>query len=321
MRKIREELQVKLDSGNVQMSYCLTLFRNDGTWIHLTNCDCDIPFNGFSFLSLPGISVSNIQSGQDLSPDNFNVVIPFDDNVFTRDSVIAERYSDGTFVMFLVDRKDTANYINVGGGYVGEVKVRDGFAEIEMLSHIERLNYEVGNEISPKCRAVFGDSYCKKNLQEYTVGGVVKTVTSGSKFTAYLHAIPYSLNGTTWVLNDHQSDWEDDSKEWFTYGSLLFTLGVIGQSVGDYLATLYGAALNDTLQNNNIKRTIRAYNWTDSIGVFVLSKSAPYPILPGDTFFAVAGCNKSKEKCEELGNIESFQGEPDLPTKDTITGQ
>lgn len=65
-------------------------------------------------------------------------------------------------------------------------------------------------------------------------------------------------------------------------------------------------------------------------GVFTLSLAMPFPILVGDTFTAIAGCQKRHERTaanpggisdciDKFDNILNFQGEPHVPGTDAMT--
>lgn len=322
LRDIPSSFQTKFESGSTCASYLITLFREDGVWVYLTDNSRDLVFNGVTYKSNPGMTISNFQSVSDLSPDSLEIQVPFDGTIVKREDFIAERYDDCTFSLFYIDREDTDNVFLLTGGIIGSIKIYDMYATIELLSYLDLLNYETGEETSPKCRYCLGDRYCTVDLNAYGAAGSVKEVIDNSHFTAYIHAIPI-WNPTTkeWVLDNRQSDWEDDTKEWFTYGYILFSKAVKYQGVGEYLTGM-GAVMNDSMENNNIKRSVRAYNYTSSTPTFVLSRPTPFTLVPGDGFFIMPGCDKSTDTCEtKFNNLINFGGEPDLPTADLITSQ
>ena len=55
-------------------------------------------------------------------------------------------------------------------------------------------------------------------------------------------------------------------------------------------------------------------------GTFLLALPLVTPVLPGDSYTAVAGCRKRLEDCSaKFNNVLNFQGEPHLPGVDQIT--
>lgn len=334
-RNIPDAFLTKLQARSLKGGYCLRIIRQDGVTIRLTNRSSNMTMGSSIYYSSPGLDVSNIQSQADLTADSLNVLIAFDETLVKRADFIAERYMDSQFDLFFVDAEDTTSYMNILSGVLGEVKIEDYQAEVELLSHIERLNYEVGNETTAKCRARFGDLYCKVDLQEYLTAGVVDTVTSNSQFTAYLCGMPKMRDKINWNTEAYTHKWIDNDANWFTYGQIHFSstlkqMGVYSFDTYGLYAQYYaghGVAPNPTdpdiytIENENIRRMVRSYTFVGDKPTFVLARSTPFTIVPGDMFFVTPGCAKSKESCAIFHNEINFQGEPDLPGKDRITGQ
>ena len=59
-------------------------------------------------------------------------------------------------------------------------------------------------------------------------------------------------------------------------------------------------------------------DWNNSI--LYLHLPMNFVINVGDIFKIVEGCNKSKSRCKELGNVKRYQGEPDMPGVDFLAG-
>jgi uncharacterized phage protein (TIGR02218 family) len=85
-----------------------------------------------------------------------------------------------------------------------------------------------------------------------------------------------------------------EAADWFTFGRVTFTTGAnAGRSM-------------------EIKRH-------QAGGVFTLALPMPQDIVPGDTFTAVAGCDKLIGTCiAKFSNAVNFRGFPDLPGQDRL---
>lgn len=84
-----------------------------------------------------------------------------------------------------------------------------------------------------------------------------------------------------------------EANEYFSYGLITFTSGA----------------------NSGISMEISDY----SNGRFGLFLPMPYALAPGDTYVAVAGCDKSFESCvTKFANAVNFRGEPHVPGADKI---
>jgi hypothetical protein len=82
-------------------------------------------------------------------------------------------------------------------------------------------------------------------------------------------------------------------------GSRTYTLGRIVMTSG----------LNTTFQ-----RTIKSWD-----GAFGLSVTPPFPfaVSPGDTFYALPGCDKLRSTCSLFNNTANHGGEPNIPPPET----
>lgn len=69
--------------------------------------------------------------------------------------------------------------------------------------------------------------------------------------------------------------------------------------------------------NNGVKMSVDSF--TTGTGEFVLFTPAPYAIQVGDTFNAVAGCDKIFDTCKNtFNNVVNFRGEHLLPGRDQV---
>ena len=68
-------------------------------------------------------------------------------------------------------------------------------------------------------------------------------------------------------------------------------------------------------KNKDLRMEVKDY----SNKQFVLALSMPHPIEPGDTFAAVAGCDKAFSTCcKKFNNAINFRGEPTVPGLDLL---
>lgn len=68
-------------------------------------------------------------------------------------------------------------------------------------------------------------------------------------------------------------------------------------------------------QNTGLSMEIKAISGS----TFTLLLPMPYPVLPGDTYSAVAGCDKSDTACKGYNNYDNNRGFPHLSTVDKLT--
>lgn len=79
----------------------------------------------------------------------------------------------------------------------------------------------------------------------------------------------------------------------------------------------YGRVRFTSGANENIEREVKLYTLPGAAGQFECFIPFPFAIAPGDTFEAIAGCDKSRATCrDKFDNVVRFRGEPDLPGPD-----
>ena len=77
----------------------------------------------------------------------------------------------------------------------------------------------------------------------------------------------------------------------------------------------YGAVTMTSGANEGMRMEIRDF----SGGRFGLFLPLPHPVLPGDTYSAIAGCDKRMDTCAgRFANAVNFRGEPHLPGNDRL---
>ena len=77
----------------------------------------------------------------------------------------------------------------------------------------------------------------------------------------------------------------------------------------------YGEIKWTSGKNKDLRMEIKEY----SNRQFVLTLSMPHPIEPGDTFSAIAGCDKAFSTCcKKFNNAINFRGEPTVPGSDVL---
>lgn len=66
----------------------------------------------------------------------------------------------------------------------------------------------------------------------------------------------------------------------------------------------------------NAGRQMDVRTWNNQ--TFRLMRPLPYPLAVGDTYTAIAGCDKRVQTCQAYGNVVNFGGEPHIPGVDKL---
>lgn len=291
MKTIPAALQAHYDSGYTAMAGAIVFRRKDGEVFAFTShdqpfsMDCtDLGIPGTqTFDATQGLKITSIVTTAGFNVDNLELETLDDGTLFTRQDVLAGRWSDADFVVFRY-RHDVAaptvdNHAEVlKAGYVGDITTTNTVIKVELRGIEEKLQHGVGIVSSKRCRARLGSttgaSKCLKNLTTFTHNHAVTAVASKRQFTA---------SGAA------------QASDYFGEGYLIWTSGL----------------------NEGIECKIRSF----AAGVFTFTLPVVYDIQVGDTFTAVAGCRgRLVEDCKnKFNNVLNFQGEPHRPTVDRLT--
>lgn len=176
-----------------------------GAVVRLTNHTRDIVFGGQTYSSAPVVP-TEIERRLGLSPDNYELTIPYRAGEFEYSDIIAGLWRNARVEMRVVNYLDTA--LGHAQYTLGEITTLGvgHFAckpNIETLTH--RLSQPIGDVYSPKCRVKrLGGPGCGVDLTTFTHTRNVVTPTNRRVFT---------VDGTA------QAD------GYFSYGTALFTSG------------------------------------------------------------------------------------------------
>lgn len=303
MKTVSAAFLSHLQSGDGRIATLIKVTPKSGQDICLTDHDTDIVFQSKIYKSVPGISPTAIRSEAGGSVDTLSVSGALRMDGFPREDLIAGKLNGAVITVYKVNYTDPDNQFMIERvATIGEIEIGDYAYEIELLGLTDHLQYEIGDVVSPGCRAVLGDRRCRVDLDSYTEYGVVTTVSSRKEFAAEIlerhagsnHAVGYTTTGGNW----------------FTFGLLQWDATVTGA----FQHSTNGENLNDGLSEE-----VQEYDYFSLEHRFTLFHAMPYDIHPGDTFRVTAGCNKQKGTCKEVfSNVVNFQGEPDLPGEDRL---
>lgn len=304
MKTISPAFLAHLQSGDGRLATLIKITPRTGTPICLTDHDTDITFQGNTYQSVPGIETTAIRSESGGSVDNLSVSGVLHDSGIPRDELVSGKYNNSTITVYRVNYTDPDNQYMVDRvATIGEIEIGDHAYEIELLGLIDHLQYEVGDLISPGCRAVLGDSRCTVDIQGYTEYGVVISASSRKEFVAEI--LERHPGG------GHTAGYNNTGGNWFTFGLVIWDSSITGA---------FNHATDGKQYNDGLQEEVQKYDYLSLENRFTLFHAMPYDVQPGDKFKVVAGCDKKKSTCKAVfSNVINFQGEPDLPGEDRVT--
>lgn len=256
------------------LACCWKLSLRDGTVYGYTNLDVDLFFQSVLYSASSGSIDTNISSSLDMTASTIESYGLLDNVTITEEDLLAGRFDGAQIELFLVNYMNlTQGKMMLMTGEIGRITIENGKFTAQIEDLMTYLDHTILEVYSYHCRVkTFADERCKLNIADYTfVGNHVTEVIGENMF---------------------ETDIDMDNKM-FTYGHLVWTTGA---NVG---------LTSDVKTYENDRASSPAYN-----GVMTLFQNAPYAVQVGDTFTAVAGCDRTPETCKARGNFVNYRGEP-----------
>lgn len=185
MRPITPNLTTHLQGEVTTLATCWKITRTDGVVKTFTDLDSDIVFASLTYLSIAGFTPSSVETKDNFSVDNVEVQGMFQTGYITAPDLLAGKYDFAEVEIFIVNYLDLSQgRMLLRRGRLGEVTMQKDTFIAELRGLAENLQQTIGELYQPSCRAILGDSECKKVLTSFTFTGTVTTVTSGLIFTS-----------------------------------------------------------------------------------------------------------------------------------------
>jgi uncharacterized phage protein (TIGR02218 family) len=207
VRPITPNLTTHLQGEVTTLATCWKITRTDGVVKTFTDLDSDIVFASLTYLSIAGFTPSSVETKDNFSVDNVEVQGMFQTGYITAPDLLAGKYDFAEVEIFIVNYLDLSQgRMLLRRGRLGEVTMQKDTFIAELRGLAENLQQTIGELYQPSCRAILGDSECKKVLTSFTFTGTVTTVTSGLIFTsnALTQAAGYFTGGQiTWTSGNN----------------------------------------------------------------------------------------------------------------------
>jgi len=207
VRPITPNLTTHLQGEVTTLATCWKITRADGVVKTFTDLDRDIVFASLTYLSIAGFTPSSVETKDNFSVDNVEVQGMFQTGYITAPDLLAGKYDFAEVEIFIVNYMDISQgRMLLRRGRLGEVTMQKDTFIAELRGLAESLQQTIGELYQPSCRAILGDSECKKVLTSFTFTGTVTTVSSGLIFTsnALTQAAGYFTGGQiTWTSGNN----------------------------------------------------------------------------------------------------------------------
>lgn len=160
MKNLSQGMLDQLSAESAKLCFCWSILRNDGVRLGFTDHDADLNTTFGLFESAPGIEATKISQSLGLSVDNLSLTGSISSDKLTEQDLENGLYFDADVELFLVDWSNTANYLLVTRGNIGEIKRGEHTFTAEFRSLAHRMNQKVGRTYQRYCDAHLGDARC-----------------------------------------------------------------------------------------------------------------------------------------------------------------
>lgn len=174
MKRLSTALAEHLGGEVTTLATCWKLTRRDVVVMGFTDHDHDVAVDGVTYVATTGMTSSAVNTSNMLKVDELEVEGMLHSDAIEEADIMKGLYDYAEVEVFMVDyTSPDTGALPLRMGWFGEVTLKEKqfVAEIRGLS--QALQQPIGEIYSPGCRAVFGDSRCKKNLAGFTVTGTV----------------------------------------------------------------------------------------------------------------------------------------------------
>jgi uncharacterized phage protein (TIGR02218 family) len=279
MRNLPQGLQEHLDTGATSLCWCWKLIDNTGRRLGFTDHDERLEFDGVAFEASSGFTGSEIQSSLGLNVDNLDVQAALSSGCLNEEDLQAGRYDNAVVEIWLVNWRELSQRLLLHKGNLGELTRSSHAFTAEVRGLAHHLHQPRGRIYQFGCDATLGDGRCKVDLES-------PLYTASAAVASAETSQRFAVSGLD-AYEEH----------WFARGRLQWTSG--GNA---------GRAME-----------VRSHRLQGSIIVLDLWQAMASPVIEGDAFVVVAGCDKQFATCRaKFSNALNFRGFPHMPGNDFV---
>lgn len=205
MKSLDSALETHLQTKRWALCSAMILDLTDGTTIGLTDHQTAITVDAVECSPVRAYTGQAIASKADLSVGNSDVDVILDSSAINESDVLGGRYNFARYRTYICKYTEPVAYQQIDSGWLGNAQVGGPVARIETRDLAQALQGQLGERMSPTCRASLGDLRCGVSLATHTVAGTITSINEDKvSFTDSTRA---------------------ESVNFFSYGKLTWTTG------------------------------------------------------------------------------------------------
>jgi uncharacterized phage protein (TIGR02218 family) len=154
-----------LDGELASIALCWRLERRDGAGLALTSHDRPLTIDGVRYEPAPGITPAAIRAEMGLEPNMSEVHGSLSSEAISEADVSAGKWDGAALKLSAVDwEAPEGEALDLLQGELGQVALKDGTFEVDLLGATARLGRPICPYTSPDCRAELGDPACRVDM-------------------------------------------------------------------------------------------------------------------------------------------------------------
>lgn len=170
MRSFSSNFESHIQQECTTLCWAWKLTRTDAEVFGFTDHDNPLEIDGLVYQAASGFTPSDIENHLGFSLDNSSVIGALSSEQITAEDVSGGKYDNAQIEVLRVNWKFSDEYAIVWGGTIGDIKLKDGQIEAEIIGRSAVLNRSTGRVFSRQCDAVFGGEKCGVNVDALPSG-------------------------------------------------------------------------------------------------------------------------------------------------------
>jgi hypothetical protein len=349
-----------LGLSSTTLAMCFKLKRQDGIIFGFTEHDKDLTVDigdgdgEVVYEASSGYNRTEISNSNKLTVDELEIEGFLSSDVLVAADLRAGKYSHAEVRIFLVDWSNVADgVIHQRRGWLGEVHWTEDLFYAELRGLVQAYSQEIIELSTADCRADFGDTRCKiqlqppawyANMDAAAIGTRDKRADeTGGSPTVYNIVQPTTENGFYYHCTTGGQAGASEPSWPTTIGGTVVDGGITWGAIRAHQQTgevttatsqfeVVASGINDVSGYSPTEQFWGHLEWLtgDNVGIIqeitdddgggnlTFFQAAPFTIQVGDTFRVTALCRKTRSACKSFGNLYNMRAEPDVPGNDQI---
>ena len=178
MKGLSAALKAHMAGGSTTLATCWKATLVNGTVYAATSLDRDLVFSGVTYLAASSYRPSNVDSSNELNPDNLELDGYLSASFITDADIQAGLWDYAAIELFEINYLDTSIGRNlIRSGTLGQVKTGRQTFNAELRGLMQAYSRVIGRLTTQTCTADLGDARCTKVLTSFTFTGTVTSAT------------------------------------------------------------------------------------------------------------------------------------------------